>query len=66
MVKSSNIARINALDAYFPKKPETAVSAEIDFKLVRDCKLNQLATWPSKINEFQENISNFQRYKKPN
>ncbi len=60
MVKSSNIARINALDAYFPKKQETAVSAEIDFKLVRDSKLNQLATWPNKINEFQKKIKNFQ------
>ena len=54
MVKSSNIARINALDAHFPKKQETAVSAEIDFKLIRDTKLKQLATWPNKIKEFQK------------
>ena len=56
MVKLSKIARVNALDAYFPKNRETAVSAEIDFELVRDSKLNQLATWPNKINEFQKHI----------
>ena len=56
MVKLSKIARVNALDAYFPKNQETAVSAEIDFELVRDSKINQLATWPNKINEFQKHI----------
>ena len=60
MVKSFKIARINALDAYFPKRQGTAASSEIDFKLIRDSKLNQLATWPNKINEFQKNIQNFQ------
>ena len=46
MAKLSEIARINALDTYFTKRPKTKLSTEIDFHLIKANKITQIAIWP--------------------
>lgn len=62
MAKSSHIKRINALDSYFTNRPETEVSSEIDFRLIKDTKITQIAIWPETTSEF-ENFINTQKTK---
>ena len=57
MAKSSQIKRINALDSYFTNRPETEISSEIDFRLIKDTKITQIAIWPETISEFQKYIN---------
>ncbi len=57
MDKSSHIKRINALDSYFTNRPKTEISAEIDFRLMKDTKITQMAIWPETIFEFQNYIN---------
>ena len=54
MVKSPKIERVNALDSYFPKNKKFNGEAKIDFELVRDFKLNQIVTWPIKMNNLKK------------
>ena len=57
MAKSSHIKRINALDGYFTNRSETEVSSEIDFRLIKDTKITQIAIWPETTSEFQNYIN---------
>ena len=57
MAKSSQIKRINALDSYFTNRPKTEISSEIDFRLIKDTKITQIAIWPETISEFQKYIN---------
>ena len=57
MAKSSQIKRINALDSYFTNRPETEISTEIYFHLIKDTKITQIAIWPETISEFQNYIN---------
>ena len=54
MVSSPKIERINALDPYFPKNKKLNGEAKIDFELVRDFKLNQIVTWPTRMNNLKK------------
>ena len=54
MVNSPKIERINALDPYFPKNKKLNGKAKIDFELIRDFKLNQIVTWPTKMNNLKK------------
>ena len=57
MAKSSHIERISALDSYFTNRPETEISTEIYFHLIKDTKITQIAIWPETISEFQNYIN---------
>ena len=57
MAKSFHIERISALDSYFTNRPETEVSSEIDFRLIKDTKITQIAIWPETTSEFQNYIN---------
>ena len=57
MAKSSHIERISALDSYFTNRPETEISTEIYFSLIKDTKITQIAIWPETISEFQNYIN---------
>ena len=57
MAKPSNIERINALDTYFKNRRKTEISTEIDFCLIKDTKISQIAIWPETISEFQNYIN---------
>ena len=56
MAKPSNIERINALDTYFKNRRKTEISTEIDFCLIKDTKISQIAIWPETISEFQNYV----------
>ena len=57
MANSSKIERINALDTYFTYRPETDISTEIDFHLIKANKITQIAIWPETLVEFQNFIN---------
>ena len=57
MAKSSKIERINALDTYFINRPNTEISTEIDFSLMKDTKISQIAIWPETISGFRNYVN---------